>query len=153
MQNKLEGLFGIKANSTILEYFSYFKDAYLLEFIPQFSYSLKTQARNLKKVYTVDMGLYTQNSTVFSENTGHRLENLVYIHLRTKYKELFYFKDKGECDFVAMERGNVKQLVQVSHLVDDMNFEREYGGLLRAMKFFNYSATPHIFKIFFKRTI
>jgi predicted AAA+ superfamily ATPase len=83
------------------------------------------------------MGIYAQNSTTFSENIGHRLENLVYIYLRSKYKELFYFKDKGECDFVAMERGNVRQLVQVCHLVDDMNFEREYGGLLSAMKFFN----------------
>jgi Predicted ATPase (AAA+ superfamily) len=47
--NKLEGMYGIKSSSTILEYFSYLKDSYLLEFIPQFNYSLKAQARNPKK--------------------------------------------------------------------------------------------------------
>jgi|GEM_PF-6519043 len=33
------------------------KDAYLLEFVPMFSHSLKVQARNPKKVYVMDMGL------------------------------------------------------------------------------------------------
>ena len=47
--NKLMGIFGIKSAATLLEYFSYFKEAYLLEFMPQFSYSLKAQARNPKK--------------------------------------------------------------------------------------------------------
>ena len=51
--NKLEGMYGIKSSSTILEYFSYLKDSYLLEFIPQFNYSLKAQARNPKKIYAM----------------------------------------------------------------------------------------------------
>ena len=134
--NKLAGMFGIKASSTISEYFHYFKDSYLLDFLPMFSYSFKTQMRNLKKVYAADMGIYAQNSTIFSDNLGRRLENTVYMHLRRQFKELYYFKEKNECDFVAMERGNVKQLVQVCYHVDDMNFEREYDGLKNAMDFF-----------------
>jgi predicted AAA+ superfamily ATPase len=58
--NKLAGMFGIKASSTVSEYFHYFEDSYLLDFLPLFSYSLKTQTRNLKKVYAVDMGIYSQ---------------------------------------------------------------------------------------------
>ncbi len=135
--NKLVGMFGIKASSTILEYFHYFNDSYLLDFLPMFSYSLKTQNRNLKKVYAIDMGIYSQNSSVFSENFARRLENAVYIHLRRQFKELYYFKEKNECDFVAMERGNIKQLVQVCYHVDDMNLKREYDGLIEAMKYFD----------------
>ena len=135
--NKLVGLFDIKAGSTILEYFSYFKDSYLVDFLPMFSYSLKIQTRNLKKVYAMDMGMYSQNSTIFTENFGPRLENTVYLHLRRQYKELYYFQEKKECDFVAMERGNVRQLVQVCYHVDDMNFKREYEGLKEAMNYFN----------------
>jgi predicted AAA+ superfamily ATPase len=134
--NKLAGMFGIKAGSTILEYFYYFKDSYLLDFLPMFSYSLKTQTRNLKKIYAVDMGIYSQNSTTFSDNSGRRLENTVYLHLRRQFKELYYFKEKNECDFVAMEHGNVKQLVQVCYFVDNMNFKREYEGLKEAMNYF-----------------
>jgi predicted AAA+ superfamily ATPase len=35
--NKLTGLFGIKSVSTILEYFSYLTESYLVDFVPQFN--------------------------------------------------------------------------------------------------------------------
>ena len=44
-------MFDIKSSATFLEYFSFLKDAYLLEFVPMFSHSLKVQSRNPKKVY------------------------------------------------------------------------------------------------------
>lgn len=132
----LLGLFDIKANSTILDYFSYLEDAYLLQFIPMFSYSLKSQMRNPRKVYIIDMGLFTENSIIFTEENGRRLENLVFLHLRRKYKEIYYFKNSGECDFVAMQQGQVKELIQVCYEVNDMNFKREYKGLTEAMDFF-----------------
>jgi predicted AAA+ superfamily ATPase len=132
--NKLVGMFDIKSPATFLEYFSYLKDAYLLEFIPMFSHSLKVQARNPKKVYVMDMGLYTENSVSTSDNMGRRLENLIFLHLRRKYKHIFYYKDRGECDFVAMEKNTVKEAVQVCLTVNDENFDREYNGLLEAMQ-------------------
>lgn len=131
--NKLVGMFGIKSPATFLEYFSFLKDAYLLDFIPIFSHSLAVQARNPKKVYVMDMGLYTENSISTSENMGRRLENLVFLHLRRRYKQIFYYKDKGECDFIAMEKGAVKEAIQVCLTVNDENMDREYRGLLVAM--------------------
>src|SRR5574344_166716 len=132
--NKLVGMFDIKSPATFLEYFSFLKDAYLLEFIPMFSPSLKVQAHNPKKVYIMDMGLYTENSVSTSDNMGRRLENLIFLHLRRKYKHVFYYKDRGECDFVAMEKNAVKEAVQVCLTVNDENFDREYNGLLEAMQ-------------------
>jgi predicted AAA+ superfamily ATPase len=132
--SKLAGLFDIKSPATFLEYFSFLKDAYLLEFIPIFSHSLKVQARNPKKVYVMDLGLYTENAISTSDNTGRRLENLLFLHLRQKYKHIFYYKDRGECDFVTMEKNTVKDAIQVCLTIDDMNFQREYDGLLAAMK-------------------
>ncbi|NDV70249.1 ATP-binding protein [Dysgonomonas sp. 25] len=132
--NKLVGMFGIKSAATFLEYFSFLKDAYLLEFVPMFSYSLKIQARNPKKVYVMDMGLYTENSISTSDNIGRRLENLIFLHLRRKYKHVFYYKERGECDFIAMEKNTVKEAIQVCLDVNDENFDREYNGLLEAMQ-------------------
>ncbi|MDR1623536.1 MAG: ATP-binding protein [Tannerellaceae bacterium] len=132
--NKLVGIFDIKSPATFLEYFSFLKDAYLLEFIPMFSHSLKVQARNPRKVYVMDMGLYTENSVSTSDNMGRRLENLIFLHLRRKYKHIFYYKDKGECDFIAMEKNTVKEAIQVCLTINDENFEREYNGLLGAMQ-------------------
>lgn len=137
--NKLMGIFGIKSSATLLEYFSYFKDAYLIEFMPQFSFSLKAQARNPKKIYAMDTGLITAVSTAFTDDTGHRLENLVYLHLRRRYKALYYFKEKGECDFVAFDKGKAARAVQVCYRIEDTNFDREYNGLLEAMRFFKLS--------------
>lgn len=132
--NKLVEMFNIKSPATFLEYFSFLKDAYLLEFMPMFTHSLKVQARNPKKVYVMDMGLYTENSVSTSDNMGRRLENLIFLHLRRNYKHVFYYKDRGECDFVAMEKNTVKEAVQVCLTVNDENFDREYKGLLEAMQ-------------------
>jgi predicted AAA+ superfamily ATPase len=132
--SKIVGMFDIKSPATFLEYFSFLKDAYLLEFIPIFSHSLKVQARNPKKVYVMDLGIYTENAVSTSDNMGRRLENLVFLHLRRKYKHIFYYKDRSECDFITMEKSAVKEAVQVCLTIDDENFEREYGGLLVAMQ-------------------
>lgn len=132
--NKLVGMFDTKSPATFLEYFSFLKDAYLFEFIPIFSHSLKVQARNPKKIYVMDLGIYTENAISISDNMGRRLENLVFLHLRRKYKHIFYYKDRGECDFITMEKGTVKEAIQVCLTIDDENFEREYNGLLVAMQ-------------------
>ena len=134
--NKLIDLFGIKSTATMLEYFAWLKDAYLVEFLPLFSYSLKIQARNPKKVYAIDTGLIYAISTAFSENAGHVFENLIYLHLRRKSTNLYYFKEKGECDFVSFSKGKAQEAVQVCYQIDDHNFKREYNGLLEAMRAF-----------------
>ncbi|TJZ54783.1 ATP-binding protein [Sphingobacterium olei] len=131
--SKLVGMFDIKSPATFLEYFSFLKDAYLLDFIPLFNHSLKVQARNPKKVYVMDMRLYTENAVSTSDNTGRRLENLIFLHLRQHYKHIFYYKDRGECDFIAMEKNEVKEAIQVCLSINDENFDREYNGLLEAM--------------------
>ena len=136
---KLVGMFDIKAASTFLDYFSFYQRSYLLEFIPIFSYSLKVQSRNPKKVYSMDLGLANEASANFSDNTGHKLENLIFLHLRRKPGTICYYKGKGECDFVVAEKGKVLHAIQVCHQITDQNFAREYNGLLEAMRAFNLS--------------
>jgi len=135
--NKFAGLFGIKSSTTILEYFNYFADAYLMEFIPQFDYSIKVQARNPKKIYAMDNGLVDAVSTSSTRNVGRRLENMIYLHLRRRYSEIYYFKEKGECDFVVFEKGQIQHAIQVCHQVESTNFTREYDGLMQALRYFN----------------
>jgi predicted AAA+ superfamily ATPase len=137
--NKLINLFGIKSASTILEYFSHLKDAYLFDFVPRFSYSLKAQARNPKKLYSIDTGICNNLAFKFSENIGHFLENAVYLHLRRHNKSIFYFNESGECDFVVMKNAGIEHLIQVCWHLDDMNLAREKNGLQQAMKFFKHT--------------
>jgi len=135
--NKLKGMFGLKSSTTILDYFSYLKDAYLLEFVPLYDYSLKKQLRNPQKIYVLDLGIYHQNKIAFSPNAGHILENIVYLHLRRLGKEIFYFQGKGECDFVTTYKGIPDALYQVCTEVNSLNIDREVNGLFEAMTNFN----------------
>lgn len=134
--NKLTDVAGLKSVTSILEYFSYLKSAYVVDFIPQFSYSSKSQSHNPKKVYAIDLGLVNAVASSFTDNNGRKLENLVFLQLRTKFREIFYFKDKGECDFVIKEEDRVTQAIQVCYQLNDENMNREIHGILAALHFF-----------------
>lgn len=135
--NNLKELFSIKSTTTILEFFSYLENAYVIQFVPKFSYSIKTQIRNHKKVYAIDLGLFTHNSIIFSNENGRRLENTIYLYLRQINKEIYYYQDKKECDFVVFKKGKIKELIQVCYELTAENIDREIDGLLEAMSFFN----------------
>jgi len=133
---KLKSLLQIKATSTVLEYLSYLEQAWLFFFIPKYSHSLKAQAVNPKKVYCIDNGLINANSKSFSEDFGRKLENFVFLELRRKGLQIFYFADKGECDFVAFKNNKIVGVWQVCTTVDEDNLDREVNGAIEALAFF-----------------
>ncbi len=135
--SKLQQPLNIKTATTILEYFSFLEDAYLVGFMPKFSYSLKVQMVNPRKIYVIDPGIIKIASTSFTEDKGHLLENLVYWELRRQGKELYYFNEnKSECDFVVMKNERIEQVIQVCYELLPENREREINGLKDAMEFF-----------------
>lgn len=75
--------------------------SYLVSLVPLFDYSLKKQSVNPKKIYAIDTGLVTANVSKVKGGEGHKLENLIYNALRLKYKEIYYHRGGGECDFVV----------------------------------------------------
>jgi predicted AAA+ superfamily ATPase len=134
---KLRQPLSIGATSTVLSWFSHLELSYLVSFLPMFSHSMKAQLINPRKVYAIDLGMVNVISNAMTEDLGRKLENLIYLHLRRKYIELYYFDEKGECDFIAMKNGNVIELVQVCYELTQDNLEREKNGLIQAMRFFN----------------
>jgi predicted AAA+ superfamily ATPase len=137
--NKLKPLFGINSTATILEYFSHLEEAYLFFFVSKFSFSIKQQLINPRKIYSIDSGVITVNSATFTEDAGHKLENIVFLHYRRKYKDIYYYAETGECDFVVCDRGTVIAVVQVCYTLTPDNLSRELNGLLAALKQFNLS--------------
>jgi len=133
----LKSLINLGATSTILEHMSYLEDAYLLLSIPRFSYSLRSQAINPKKVYAIDTGLVSANSLSFNDDHGRKLENMVFLQIRRSYTEIFYYAEKGECDFIVMEKGKVIQCLQVCYNLNADNQNRELDGLFDALAFFS----------------
>ncbi|MEM3431283.1 MAG: ATP-binding protein [Candidatus Micrarchaeia archaeon] len=135
--NSLKEIFKLGSINSAIAFISYFEDAYLLFTVPRFSYSLKKQLVNPKKCYSIDNGLSVANSASFSEDKGRMLENLVFINLRRKYRDIFYFKEKGECDFIVKEKNKITRAVQVCYEISDENRDREINGLLEAMERFS----------------
>ena len=133
---KLKQALSIGATSTVLSWFSHLELSYLVSFLPMFSHSTKAHLINPRKVYAINQYLVNVVSLVLTEDAGRKLENLVFLHLRKKYTELYYFDEKGECDFVAMNNGQVMELVQVCYELTADNLQRELNGLLAAIQFF-----------------
>jgi predicted AAA+ superfamily ATPase len=137
--NKLKSNFGISSTTTILDYFSYLEQSYLIAFVPRFDYSLKKQNINPRKIYAIDTGLVEVSTPSFTKDAGHKLENLVYLALRRQYKEIYYYAGKGECDFMVVERGAITRTIQVCIELNNDNLHRETSGLYEAMKAFKLS--------------
>lgn len=134
--NSLKKMFQIKSVQTVIDYVSYFEDSYILFTIPKFSYSYKKQQINPKKVYSIDNGFSYENSVTFSKDKGKMLENNIFLQLRKKYKEIFYFQEEHECDFVFKEKNKIIGAIQSCYDLNNENQEREINGLLEAMKKF-----------------
>lgn len=132
--NKISKHLGIKSVRTTIDYCQYLQESYLIELIPNYSLSISKQMFNPKKAYAIDTALIKANSLSFSEDIGRILENAVYLQLRRKYREIFYFNEKGECDFVIKDKDSIIFCIQVCYKIDSDNISREISGLKQAMK-------------------
>ena len=135
--NGIKNTFGVGSANSVADYIHWLEDSYVLFSMPRFSWSLKSVSINPKKVYCIDTGFAQANSLSFSEDTGRLLENCVYLALRRKHKEIYYFKDKGECDFIVKEAQDILHIIQVCAEIHPDNKAREVNGLLAALKFFS----------------
>lgn len=122
---------------TVERFSSYLMEAYLLFFLKRFSYSLKVQERSPRKVYSIDNGLRNVVGFRFSEDIGKLAENIVFLELKNRNREVYYFRDNSqkEVDFVIKEGMKVSELIQVVWDVETAE-KREVTALLKAMEGF-----------------
>jgi len=120
---------------TLYEYFSYLNDAYALFSIPVFRNSVKEEQRNPKKIYAVDNGFKYIFDPFVSDDYSKLFENAVFLHLRRKTGEIYYFKGKQEVDFYWIS-GRQRGLVNVSYnITSKKTRDREIEGLIEAMDY------------------
>ena len=111
---------------------AHLREAYLVFSVPKFSWSLKEQEVNPRKVYAIDPGLRNLMSFKFSDDMGKLFENAVFLQLLQNGEEVYYYSGKRECDFVTMRAGKPFKAVQVCYELNATNREREVAGLLEA---------------------
>lgn len=134
----LKNISNIASITTIKDYISYLENSYLLFTINQYDVSLKRQLINPKKVYIIDTGFANSISFKFSEDYGRLLENIVFLELKRNGLEIYYHRQKKECDFIIKEGLDIIQAIQVTKSLSDINTnKREIDGLIEAMKVHN----------------
>ncbi|MFN3527672.1 MAG: ATP-binding protein, partial [Candidatus Altarchaeaceae archaeon] len=137
--NKIKNFLSIPID-TVERYSYYLENACLLFFVKRFSFSLKEQEKSPRKVYCIDTGLRNAISFRFRENLGQLAENIVFLELKRRYKEIYYWKDsqQKEVDFVVKEGIKDIKLIQVCWNVEDYDTKkREINSLLSCMKKLN----------------
>lgn len=104
-------------SETVSTYIKAMEDAYFIFPMPIFSYSVKKQQRNPKKLYTIDNGIRNAAGFRFSKDIGRMYENTVFIELKRRGKTPYYWKnqDGKETDFLTHENQEIKQIIQVSY--------------------------------------
>ena len=135
--NSIKKMLEIKSVQSVIDYVYYLENTYLIFTVPRFSFSYKQQLANPKKAYSIDNGFSYSNSASFSKDKGKMLENCVFLELRRKWKDIFYFRDNNECDFVIKQKDAIIQAIQVCFDFTQENKEREIKGLISAMNQFN----------------
>ena len=103
------------SKDTIFEYVSYLEETNMIFLVPLFSYSLKVQQANPKKVYCIDNGLRNAVSFKFSKDEGRLAENLVFVELKRRNSDVYYWKNKGEIDFIVKSRDQSLTAINVSY--------------------------------------
>lgn len=131
---------GIKSTTTVSEYCAYMQQSYLCFFINRYSHSLKEQALSQKKVYFIDHILAKTVGFQIGLNRGRMLENIVLIELKRHGKEIYYHKEKRECDFILKSGPKIDAAYQVcAEWTDDKVKEREIAGLQEALEAYELS--------------
>lgn len=122
------------SNKYLYEYLEYCNAVFLTQSISKYDFSEIKQSKSDKKVYIIDNGLLNAIDFGVSENRGKLLENMVATEFLKQNKNLFYFKDGTECDFIVQEKNHSNlSAIQVSlSLQNDTTRSREIKGLVNA---------------------
>lgn len=99
-QRKIGGTLGLSAD-TVGNYISAAESAYIIGSCPFFAYSTKKQRVRNNKYYAIDSGIRRAATGVSDRDLGKDLELAVYWKLKRRFKEVYYWRNNHEVDFVV----------------------------------------------------
>ena len=122
--------------NTVSEYLAWFEDAYFLFTVRVFNASFSKSNANPKKIYCIDHSFVRSVASGILLNSGHLLENIVFVALRRLTSEIYYYKttNNQEIDFIVQNQQRQFSLIQVCQsLVNPSTRQREIAALQTAM--------------------
>lgn len=120
---------------TIYDYLDYLNDVYLIFPVALYAESIKKVQTNPKKIYAIDSGMVRAYMLGRTQNCGHYFENLIYLDLRRRGDQIFYYltKRRKEIDFLTLDLSECWHLYQVCWNSQDADtMKRETSALAEA---------------------
>ena len=135
----LKKVSGIENEEIINNYLNYLEDIFLLYRIPKLNVFQEDDGieETSCKVYIGDTGFFKAVYPGYPDSLGLRFENLVFLELLRREKQVFYFQNRKECDFIIKEKDSqkVSAAIQISVCFGSPAVrEREILGLTEALE-------------------
>ena len=112
------------------------QESYLIFELFKYDYSLKKQYISNKKIYVIDNGIRNVVAFAFSQDQGKLLENLIFLELKRRDQDIYFYKGKNECDFIIRKRSKIEEAIQVTERIVPGNKKREINGLIEVLEKF-----------------
>jgi len=122
------------SNKYLYEYMNYCNAVFLTQSINKFDYSEIKQSKSDKKAYAIDNGLLSAIDYSVSDNHGKLMENMVAMELIKNKQQVYYYKDKYECDFIIQHQTRLTPIQVAYSIANSDTRKREIRGLLYACK-------------------
>jgi len=103
---RIAGATGL-ATDTVSSYLEACESAYLLFSCPYFAFSAKKRANRNRKYYPIDTGLRRVVISKSGKDHGKQLEIAVFLELKKRFGEVYYWKGNGEVDFVINSKEGI----------------------------------------------
>lgn len=129
----LKDVAGLKSVNSVSTYLQYLERTYLLNYLRKYDSLVKKQLKSSRKVYTVDTALANRLGFRFSENKGRLLENVVFVELKRRGEDVYYYSGRNECDFLIKDKIHIVEALQVAWQLNHENVKRELSGLQEVM--------------------
>jgi len=123
------------SEKSVKEFLFYLENSYLFFFLSRYSLKTLEIIKSPRKVYIIDNSFAILKRRKFLEDKGRYMENLVFLELKRRNKEVYYYQTKEgyEVDFLIKDLHGIKELIQVCYEVsNEETLKREIRALLHA---------------------
>jgi predicted AAA+ superfamily ATPase len=129
--SKLQKNFSSMSINTLRKYIGYIQETFLSLEVESYSPKIRERLTKVRKTYAIDTGMFNGLSDNPQRTLGRQLENLVFLELKRRKKEISFFKSqKCEVDFVCTQNRKPREIIQVCWDISDQGTRaREFKGL------------------------
>jgi len=131
LRNKISQVVRVGKQS-LFDYLKFLEESFFVVHIRNFQKSF-LQRETERKTYFIDNGFITILS--LDMESSKLLENLIFLELFKRGKEIYYFRMKNECDFIVKKDEQISDVIQVCWELNETNRDREVNGLNEALNF------------------